>query len=290
MRASALCHLIVLLGTCSQQCGCVGLACDSKHRKSTVAEAIGDSPMGASDVAGSVQGDALRLDSSLAEEEDGSLPLLLDITTEQLSLAGIEKEIEAFADSEVLRAILDQGAAAAGGENGGAAVDAFGQGLQQSMATYNPSIWNLSLPAVVCYKLHRASLLRLPHGCAGVDPREYSRQYEAKLRQAEVASVQDYIAESDSLTALHSQVGVGHCIWQSGEACGEACLLRRSRQLQLSAAACMAVSCRQHGQAGAGRPALWHVPGCFDVCLADMLRAAITRVQCCCCRSRCCSC
>lgn len=40
---------------------------------------------------------------------------------------------------------------------------------------------------------------------AGVDPREYSRQYEAKLRQAEVASVQDYIAESDSLAELHSQ-------------------------------------------------------------------------------------
>jgi len=33
----------------------------------------------------------------------------LDITTEQLSLAGLEKEIEAFGDSEVLRAILDQG-------------------------------------------------------------------------------------------------------------------------------------------------------------------------------------
>lgn len=92
--------------------------------------------------------DALRLSSEEAVAEDGALPLNLDITTEQLSLAGIEKEIEAFADSEVLRAILDQ----------------------------------------------------------GVDPREYSRQYEAKLRQAEVASVQDYIAESDSLAELHSQI------------------------------------------------------------------------------------
>jgi hypothetical protein len=40
---------------------------------------------------------------------------------------------------------------------------------------------------------------------AGVDPKEYSRQYEARLRQAEVESIQDYIAESDSLAALHSQ-------------------------------------------------------------------------------------
>jgi hypothetical protein len=39
-----------------------------------------------------------------------------------------------------------------------------------------------------------------------VDPREYSRQYGTKLRQAELASVQDYIAESGSLSALHSQV------------------------------------------------------------------------------------
>lgn len=35
----------------------------------------------------------------------------LDITSSNLSLAGIEKEIEAFADSEVLRAILDRGIA-----------------------------------------------------------------------------------------------------------------------------------------------------------------------------------
>eukprot|EP00887_Chlorella_sp_A99_P005859 scaffold1.g5859.t1 len=54
-------------------------------------------------------------DSSLGSEEPApddavSLELgTLDITTEQLSLAGIEKEIEAFAESEELRAILDQG-------------------------------------------------------------------------------------------------------------------------------------------------------------------------------------
>lgn len=36
---------------------------------------------------------------------------------------------------------------------------------------------------------------------AGVDPREYSRQYEAKLRQAEVASIQVH--------AKHRQAGGG---------------------------------------------------------------------------------
>lgn len=47
----------------------------------------------------------------LGLEADGAL----DITTEQLSLAGVEQEIEAFGDSEVLRAILDQGAGGAAG-------------------------------------------------------------------------------------------------------------------------------------------------------------------------------
>jgi hypothetical protein len=55
-------------------------------------------------------GDGMRLSS---EEEalaaDGTLPLSLDLTTEQLSLAGIDKELDAYADSEVLRAVLDEG-------------------------------------------------------------------------------------------------------------------------------------------------------------------------------------
>ena len=43
------------------------------------------------------------------ESEDLELLGTLDYTTEQLSLAGLEKEIEACGDSEVLRAILEQG-------------------------------------------------------------------------------------------------------------------------------------------------------------------------------------
>ncbi|GAB4822229.1 hypothetical protein N2152v2_009275 [Parachlorella kessleri] len=96
-----------------------------------------------------VVGDQVR---RLTSEEAGDPESLtlgdLDITTENLSLAGIEKEIEAFADSEVLRAILDQGG----------------------------------------------------------DPKAFSRQYETKLRQAELESIQDYISESDNLQALHSQI------------------------------------------------------------------------------------
>ena len=64
--------------------------------------------------------------------------------------AGLEEQIQHFADSDVLRAILDQ----------------------------------------------------------GCDPREYERQYEGQLREAEQGSVQDYIAESENLVMLHDQVWV----------------------------------------------------------------------------------
>lgn len=62
--------------------------------------------------------------------------------------AGLDEEIANFADSDVFRAILDQ----------------------------------------------------------GCDPKEYERQYEASLREAERGSVQDYISESGNLVNLHSQV------------------------------------------------------------------------------------
>lgn len=54
---------------------------------------------------------------------------------------------------------------------------------------------------MTCQLRMRAGLL-----LAGVDPREYGRRYEAQLRAAEDASIQDYIAQSDSLAALHAQV------------------------------------------------------------------------------------
>lgn len=64
-------------------------------------------------VSGASAGLEMRLGTSEELETataGGNLDLgALDFTTEQLSLAGIEKELEAFGDSEVLRAILDQG-------------------------------------------------------------------------------------------------------------------------------------------------------------------------------------
>jgi hypothetical protein len=48
-------------------------------------------------------------------------------------------------------------------------------------------------------------------GAAGGDPKAFSRQYETKLRQAELESIQDYIAESDNLLALHAQVPLTAC-------------------------------------------------------------------------------
>lgn len=72
----------------------------------------------------------------------------LDITTVQISTAGVEDQLEHFANHEVLKAILDQ----------------------------------------------------------GCDPKAYGQQYETKLRQAELESIQDYITESDNLVELHEQV------------------------------------------------------------------------------------
>lgn len=77
----------------------------------------------------------------LAERDEEEALALgeLDITTESLSLAGVEKEIEAFADSEVLRAILDQGALSLGARKwavarGGAGSDQGSAALQQRAA------------------------------------------------------------------------------------------------------------------------------------------------------------
>ena len=50
----------------------------------------------------------------------------------------------------------------------------------------------------------RSQVLRaiLDQGC---DPKEYGQQYEMRLRQAELESIQDYLAESDNLVLLHEQ-------------------------------------------------------------------------------------
>ena len=40
----------------------------------------------------------------------------------------------------------------------------------------------------------------------GCDPKEYGRHYGARLRQAELESIQDYLSESDNLVTLHQQV------------------------------------------------------------------------------------
>lgn len=52
-----------------------------------------------------------------------------------------------------------------------------------------------------------------PHGLpSGLDPREYGRRYEDELRQAELASIEDYIAEADTLIALHTDVRRGDLV------------------------------------------------------------------------------
>ena len=56
-----------------------------------------------------IEGSSEGLGVAAGESEELELLGTLDYTTEQLSLAGLEKEIEACGDSEVLRAILEQG-------------------------------------------------------------------------------------------------------------------------------------------------------------------------------------
>ena len=53
------------------------------------------------------------------------------------------------------------------------------------------------------YAGHEVLRAILDQGC---DPKEYGRQYEVRLRQAELESIQDYLAESDNLLTLHQQV------------------------------------------------------------------------------------
>ncbi|CAL5229904.1 g13324 [Coccomyxa viridis] len=89
----------------------------------------------------------------LDEAEDDSLPQdlslgELDFTSQDISLKGVDDELDRYAGHEVLRAILDQ----------------------------------------------------------GCDPKEYGRHYEARLRQAELESIQDYLSESDNLVTLHQQI------------------------------------------------------------------------------------
>lgn len=100
--------------------------------------------------------------SAIHELEEGADLDLgdLDITTAQISLAGVEDQLEHFANHDVLKAILDQ----------------------------------------------------------GCDPKEYGQQYETKLRQAELESIQDYITESDNLVELHEQV-------RPPNACISSCML-----------------------------------------------------------------
>jgi hypothetical protein len=63
---------------------------------------------------------------------------------------------------------------------------------------------------------------------AGRVPREYASEVEARLRSAELESIQDYIAEADTLVALHGQArgrAAARCAamgagWRRGHATG----------------------------------------------------------------------
>ena len=59
------------------------------------------------------------------------------------------------------------------------------------------------------YAGHEVLRAILDQGC---DPKEYGRHYGARLRQAELESIQDYLSESDNLVTLHQQVHTTHAL------------------------------------------------------------------------------
>ena len=65
------------------------------------------------------------------------------------------------------------------------------------------------------YAGHEVLRAILDQGC---DPKEYGRQYEVRLRQAELESIQDYLSESDNLVTLHQQV-LHHSLSLKSKAC-----------------------------------------------------------------------
>ncbi len=68
------------------------------------------------------------------------------------------------------------------------------------------------------YAGHEVLRAILDQGC---DPKEYGRHYGARLRQAELESIQDYLSESDNLVTLHQQVHTNahSCMLHSYGAC-----------------------------------------------------------------------
>jgi hypothetical protein len=52
------------------------------------------------------------------------------------------------------------------------------------------------------YAGHEVLRAILDQGC---DPKEYGKHYEARLRQAELESIEDYLSESDNLVTLQEQ-------------------------------------------------------------------------------------
>ena len=141
----------------------------------------------------------------------------LDITSSDVSLEGLDEQLDKFADHEVVRAILDQ------------VLPDFETPELQTLGSFLftlPEEDQASSPLepYMVQGSRSEGLFCLRNACCrppmsndryvghvggrpqGSNPKQYRQQYEEKLRAAEMEAIQDYIAENHNLVTLHQQV------------------------------------------------------------------------------------
>lgn len=121
-----------------------------------------------------------------------------------LALGGMATSVDAAQYAEALRRELIEGLGIGDLDQDGAGAndDAGSEGDYGDLGAGTGSLRDLDrdLDAFAGHEVIRDILDK---GCV---PKEYARDIDDRLRAAELDSIQDYIAESDNLVALHSQV------------------------------------------------------------------------------------
>lgn len=165
----------------------------------------------------------------------------LDITSTDVSLEGLDEQLDKFADHEVVRAILDQVRFLLPSLQSCLDTD---DGSKESYVTKRTTR-DLLLSHHTMVDAHNLLQLQLQRDSSaghttegncvralqGCDPKKYRQQYEEKLRAAEMEAIQDYIAENDNLVTLHKEVTAAHALQQPVQQ-PFWCILRNLKQSQ----------------------------------------------------------
>ena len=121
----------------------------------------------------------------------------LDLTNEEVQLEGLEEELALWGDHEVVRAILSK------------------------VGTPIPLCSAADRPPAAATPLRALPPSQGADGGSwlgqGTDVREHVREVDTRLRQVELESIEDYIAESDNLVALHQHIQTCDGILQTME-------------------------------------------------------------------------